>query len=56
MVFPVRTEFRLTTGYSTGPHVHVEIHQEREWTPHAERVDLKDFFPTQWEEHMSEIL
>lgn len=30
-------------GFSTGPHIHWEIHPGREWHPHAEREDPEDY-------------
>lgn len=30
-------------GYSTGPHIHWEIHHGYAWTPHAQRID-----PEEW--------
>jgi hypothetical protein len=31
-------------GFSTGPHIHWEIHNKRVWTPHENRVDPAKLF------------
>jgi hypothetical protein len=33
------------SGYSTGPHIHYELHYARKWIPHADRLDPKDLYP-----------
>lgn len=34
-------------GFSTGPHVHWEIHNKRAWTPHEKRVDPAKLFESE---------
>ena len=34
------------SGFSTGPHIHYEIHQGRDFTPHADRTNPLDLWPT----------
>lgn len=41
-------------GFSTGPHIHYEIHKGAEWQKHANRVDPKDVFPEIWENHKND--
>ena len=31
-------------GYSTGPHIHYEIHKGKEWIQHRERIDPAELF------------
>jgi len=31
-------------GYSTGPHIHYEIHKLKDWIPHRERIDPAELF------------
>lgn len=33
-----------TAGYSTGPHIHYEIHRTGRWTPHDQRPNPEDIF------------
>jgi hypothetical protein len=42
-------------GFSTGPHIHYEIHHERAWLPHARRPDPKDIYPHEWELHREDV-
>lgn len=43
------------SGYSTGPHIHMEIHTGRDFIRHAVRPDPKDIFPEEWEKHKSDL-
>lgn len=38
-------------GYSTGPHIHYEIHRGREYREPMARVDPKEIFPDEWNSH-----
>ena len=38
-------------GYSTGPHIHLEIHKGRNYTPHADRPDPAVLWPDEWRAH-----
>lgn len=40
-------------GYSTGPHIHWELHEGQSWQSHAERPRLENFFPTEWSKKSS---
>lgn len=35
-------------GYSTGPHIHMELHKGRSWIPHRDRPDPKDIWPEEY--------
>lgn len=38
-------------GYSTGPHIHYEIHRGREHQRPLDRLDPADVYPQEWEAH-----
>ena len=38
-------------GFSTGAHIHYEIHEGDQWVEYTERCDPKDFYPEVWEAH-----
>ncbi len=42
-------------GYSTGPHIHYEIHQGREYKSPIHRVDPRDVYPEEWDEHEGDV-
>ncbi len=38
-------------GFSTGRHIHYEIHDRSSWQEHRNRIDPKDIYPEVWETH-----
>lgn len=42
-------------GFSSGPHIHYEIHRGREWIPWASRPRPEELFPDIWKEWKNKI-